>query len=612
MGGIVLKEIHAPDHFYPFIVNLLEKNDQELSSDLIPFIIWNRNRKVLEIEGIAPYKEHLLSFISYTLRHRLLLTPQYKRSLTAWSMCRFSVEDRKNSLCYFSITIEMENEEEADQMIRIKSMIEEELIFGLQGEKEAEEVLGFKPLGVDNRSYLIQEKIAHLMRGHSKDFGSEIMDYMRRFLVHVSSDFIEQREPYHVSRVIFTLFIMQKLLEQKIKKNSLIRHHLMKFLKNGVQDGKNKKSVLAILFSWMLQKNEVFDREHFLRALQKVDPSLHPLIHSYYEDKSSLNGIHTIYLEVERNGMPFHEKEIQKLRMELPVYAMAEIEKLIHPIFMPRNEEEILKNISVLADELKYVDDIPQVIIQFDQQNDQEIGFSIILARIVKPSVPSVEEILSAKKSVYKIVLERSRVVGKVRKKYPKEVLVFRLLLPAAPYLREDHSLDIHKARQEAYAELLRLFQDLRDYNGGMIFKQNQAYESFKRNVKDFVKGKELFVEKFFYAIRPVEALFRYKMEIHRLFLLALDAAKRTSYSFPEMMMYNESAFFVFTYPSLGARSKLLEDFLRILHPYLNKSLFFESVFLEITYAGYIIFPQELGILYPELEKIGLKISNLP
>ena len=54
------------------------------------------------------------------------------------------------------------------------------------------------------------------------------------------------------------------------------------------------------------------------------------------------------------------------------------------PVFMPRNEEEIMRNIVSLSDQIKYLRDIPQVFITFDEQTTANLFFTIIMVRLLK------------------------------------------------------------------------------------------------------------------------------------------------------------------------------------------------------------------------------------
>ena len=169
---------------------------------------------------------------------------------------------------------------------------------------------------------------------------------------------------------------------------------------------------------------------------------------------------------------------------------------------MPRNEEEVVKNIVTLSKQLRFIHDIPQVIISFDQQTVSQLSFTVVFLRILKSRDPSLKDIFEHFKTKFQFILDRVKKVGVIRRKYFKEANVFRVILKDNEYLRVDHSIDINKARQDILKELNRIFGEIRDYNGGMIYKQNEVYEKLKYELHDQNK---LLLEKFFYSITPQE-----------------------------------------------------------------------------------------------------------
>jgi len=182
----------------------------------------------------------------------------------------------------------------------------------------------------------------------------------------------------------------------------------------------------------------------------------------------------------------------------------------------------------MLSHQLKYIHDIPQVIISFDKQTSAELIFNVVLLRVLKPSDIPLKEIILKVEPNIKFVIEREKKVGVIRRKYLKEANVFRAILDSSKYLRSDHTLDTNKARSDIVDELNRLFSEVRDYNGGMIFKQNEAFKKLKGLLGKLDEHNDLFLEKFFYSIIPVEMTAIVNLEILKnLFLMLVNAVKR-------------------------------------------------------------------------------------
>ena len=85
-------------------------------------------------------------------------------------------------------------------------------------------------------------------------------------------------------------------------------------------------------------------------------------------------------------------------------------------------------------------------------------------------------------------------------KKHRKEASVHRVKVPKEQFLRRDHSIDLYKARQTVVSEISRVVGEIRDYNGGMISKQNELLCSVKRLLGDMKNSDELLLENFFYS----------------------------------------------------------------------------------------------------------------
>ena len=103
---------------------------------------------------------------------------------------------------------------------------------------------------------------------------------------------------------------------------------------------------------------------------------------------------------------------------------------------MPRNEEEVMRNILVLSQQLRFLRDIPQMIISFEEQTDTELSFTVILVRLLHPDSRPIEEL-------FRFSIDRVKVVGQLRRKIPKEAVVMRARIMSEQFMREDYSVDL-------------------------------------------------------------------------------------------------------------------------------------------------------------------------
>jgi hypothetical protein len=345
------------------------------------------------------------------------------------------------------------------------------------------------------------------MLSKPKEYGKNVFSEMQKFLIMSRDEFKSERDYHHISRIISILYMIRKLIASKIEKIPNKRFVILKFLKTKLKNNSIEKTVLGVIVGINFTKpNEVFEKDHLVKAISHFISDIAAIKNSFFVDKNQRNSIQTCYIEIEKTkNIDFTLDEINILKEDLPIYLKGNIEQLIHPVFMPRNEEEIVRNIMTLSHQLKYVHDIPQVIISFDKQINLELSFNIILLRVLRPSDQSFKDLILKQDSKIRFIQDRVKKVGVIRRKYLKEANVYRAYLSSADYLRADHTIDINRARKDVLEELINIFSDIRDYNGGMLLKQNEAIKALEDSIADISKQRGVLLEKFFYSITPVE-----------------------------------------------------------------------------------------------------------
>ena len=146
----------------------------------------------------------------------------------------------------------------------------------------------------------------------------------------------------------------------------------------------------------------------------------------------------------------------------------------------------------------------------------------MILLRILKSDSLPVQEIFKKAETFLEYIHDRTQNAGSLRRKYMKEATVFRIKLPKDHYLRADHSIDLVRARQVVATELSRIIGEVRDYNGGIISKQNELFSALRQLLKESVKYNDLLLENFFYSLTPVIMRTVLEPEVVRLLFLML------------------------------------------------------------------------------------------
>ncbi len=534
-------------------IDLLDEDagplDRARFQDSLPLIAWSDLSKApCTFSALMLCKQRLnASNFFYDMISRWLL-PSKRSNVELFFSSDIRIPHLTEELLSVAeIVIHLKSAQDVEEVKRNIEIIEKELRLGLVSNYHARRILEFKGLSNDGKTAMIQEKISSLIQSHSQDFDRGIFTQMQQFLVNCQEDFKNERDYHHISRIISNLYSLKKLLKQKIRMFPAQRHIHLKFLKTqlpgqrrflspfdtrGVSKEESPvegKHVLGVLLGInFLREHEVFEMMHLVSAIQKHLPYVQPVKGSFFLDRISDPSMQTLYLEVKKpEGTEFTLEEVQRLRISLPEQIKGNIEQLAHPIFMPRNEEEILRNIMLLSRQLRFAKDLPQVVISFDEQKGEDLYFTVVLLRVQLAGASDLQEIFAKSSTPLKYIHDRVRRVGHVRKKYVKEASVFRTFVKNASFLREDRSVDMYKARHAVFEELSNLIGEIRDFNGGMIYKQSELLELLKQSLGSVAKKCPVLVERFYYALDPIEARTAVDVEdLKQWFLLFLQVTK--------------------------------------------------------------------------------------
>ncbi|MCH9632134.1 MAG: hypothetical protein S4CHLAM6_04630 [Chlamydiae bacterium] len=474
----------------------------------LPCITWEYNDKApfkLVIRSVYGYRLYSSKFI-YDIISRWLI-PGKRLNITSQFGSDFAFEKRpQDSFILVELYLSIENSEDFKTIKETLPVIASEIRVGVSSIRQGIRILEIKGLNVDDKINLVQESIVGLMNQKPEHFDRDLFAEMQRFFVFSQETFKDTREYRHLVRIICWQYLFRKSMRRIEDKGSqrLLR---VKLMKTRLHYPYGAKTVLGVLVGInQIGENERFGEQQITRSIKNCIPSAKLISKSFLSNKRADDKGLVIYAEFEKSdNSRFTFEELTRLRTELPDDLRGRIEQFMHPIFMPRNEEEVMRNILNLSKQLKNHDDIPQIIISFDTQSEHHITYSVVLLRVVKNEGLSVQKLCSQMKFKFELIPDRIKIVGHIKRRYVKEANVFYVRLDKQKFLRKDHSLDLYKARQSILDELYRVFDDVRDYNGGMIAKENELFSTLKKSLKskkdDF---SELILENFFYGITPV------------------------------------------------------------------------------------------------------------
>lgn len=399
------------------------------------------------------------------------------------------------------VVVKLEDPEERELLQRNFALMETEAKLGLESKHYARKILESRGVLPDLKTSIIQKKMASYLEKLPAFFSADIFTETQAILALCDEDFKRERSVEHISRLIAVQYFFRKLLSDWVKKFPGKRHVRIKTLHSA---GKN---VLCLVIGLnFLRGREVFEQGHLIRAIQKYIPTAEAIEKTFFTSKRSANEITTAYIEIQKEDCTrFLKEEIGKLKTHLIKDLEHHIAQAFPPIFMPRNEEEVMRNILSLSQQIKYLRDIPQGYITFQEQTELNLFFTVILVRVFKTGMASIADMIKESNSYLQYLPDRIRVVGFLRQTYQKEATVFRLKLPKEGFLRGDHSINLYKARQAVVNELTRCVGEFRDFNGGMIAKQNELLTEVKALfAKEAIKYNEIYIEDFFYSLAPV------------------------------------------------------------------------------------------------------------
>lgn len=584
-------------------------------ADMLPMIAWSDLAKApctLSVLLLCKYRFNACNFF-YDMVSRWLL-PQKRLNVELFFASDVRLPHLSEDLLSVAeIVIHLKSAQDVEAVRRNLHAIETEIRLGVVSTYHARRILEFKGLSSDGKTAMIQEKIGSLIQSHSKDFDRGIFAQMQQFLVTCPEEFKNERDYHHISRIISNLHSVRTLLKQNVEMLRTKRHIHLKFLKTQLALHKSKHVLGVLVGLNLLDEHEVFEMTHLVSAIQKRLPHVMPVDGSFFMDRATDATQPILYLEIEKaNGEEFVLDEIQLLRNGLPDQIKSHIEQLTRPIFMPRNEEEVLRNIMALSRQLRYVNDRPQVTISFDEQKGGELSFTVILLRLTGDNASSVQSLFSAASTPLQFMPDRVRRVGHIRKKYVKEATVFRVSLSTSSFLRLDHSVDLYRARQTVFAELCKILGDLRDFNGGMIYKQNEMLEALKTSLGKTALQHNNLLEQFYHALNPIELRTGLEIEpLKQFFLLFLQSLRTDT-----LLQKKNTDFFYkqdaqrsyFVVPASLRQKQQLTQKVQALNLPVHQLVSFTVEIEGVFYMGYLLLSEDKELQKRFLETLDMHL----
>lgn len=351
---------------------------------------------------------------------------------------------------------------------------------------------------------LTYKKLRQWLDRFPLSFDDVIVSDLVLFYSLAKKKYLDHRNYFHLFRLVLSIYNVQRKLLSSLTLFPLVRHFTARWIPTNLLFPFSSKPVLGCLMGFnVMDRCELFDEETIQVVLQKNFPELQLVKDSYYRHTSQYENLRVFYFEVEkRDGKLFSLAERKKVEESFAAKIRNSIQKLVPSVFMKFNQEEVYKNVLILSQEMMSIHDLPQVSITLEKYTGKEIVFHVSLVQIAPLHGFSFKERIVGGS----FILERSLPVRSLDG-HQVEAHLFRVLLPCdASLLRSDGSLDFYAARSRVVGFLTQAIGEFRDYNGGLLIKQQELLFSFRQLLPevDTLQDSEL-VETFFHALLPLD-----------------------------------------------------------------------------------------------------------
>ncbi|MCB1107188.1 MAG: hypothetical protein KDK76_03735, partial [Chlamydiia bacterium] len=507
MRGVLLSHLPRP---FPFSD---KKSLAAWIEKTIPWITWSTFESppdTVTLFFLIPPLSSLPTetFISEMIK-RWLLPHQETKMLSFEHMEFFFELHPRESFFIAEASVLIKDRQEATLLKENLPLLKKEILSALSGRKFAPALLETKILPLDHKMNLIREGFIKLVSKFPDDLDETLFERLAFMQAYASKEFREERSYRHLARIILTFILLRSHLKRELNAFPEKRHMKIRFMPTSLTFPFGTKPVLGLSIGLnFFHQYELFNEKHVLRAVQELYPYMRIVPGSTFRS-NPLNGpVTMLYVEIEKeDGSQISLEERKTLKESLEEELKKRIEHLVPALFVVRNEEETMRNILMLSRELKSRDDLPQMMISFDQHSKDDLVFTVVLLRVKKEGMPSIQELLKNKDQRIRFILDRVQNVNFIDQSHPIEANVFRLQMAKLhSFLRMDFSVNLYVARDEIVKFLTEHIGEIRDYNGGMMIKQGEILTQFKRLFSDVSSRNQEILENFFYSLNPIES----------------------------------------------------------------------------------------------------------
>jgi oligopeptide transport system substrate-binding protein len=490
----------------------------------------------------------------------------------------------------------IENEKDLSRAVSHLPSLSTQICSSLKNHSAFSRFFSHRPFLQESKCAQTYQEITLLIEKFPHLFTMDLFQEMGCFFSLCSSSFFDPRSSRLITRILACHYLMRMNFHRLLPLYPEKKHITTRYVRTDLDFRFGSKPVLGLILAVApLDKHECFEESHILQAAQFLVPEAEIVKGSFYRYQGLEDPICTLYVEFEKkNGARFSQAEMRILKEGLEEELKRRIEKLVPSIFMTRNEEETMRNILLLSQELQYLSDLPQAIISLDAQTTADLSFTVILVRLTKPNQAPLSKDFEPLKAQAEFLSDRIQQIGFLRKNHPKEANVFHLRIPKDPsLLRVDSSVNFYLARNRAVSIVQQAIGPFRDYNGGMILKQGELLYQFKDAFPEVAEKNLEILEDFFFSLNPIEIQATLPLSsLEFLFCQFLEAKKvdlsQKEHYFLKIEEKKEHLFVMIRTQDTSFK-ETLQTFL-IRNEYWTKSLIYSSIVVHGSlYTGIIL-----------------------
>lgn len=339
-------------------------------------------------------------------------------------------------------------------------------------------------------------------------FDSELLEEAKRFVLMTPSIFRRYRHSSHIGKIITSFNYGLKKLE---KSNQSSHPFFLRVIHHLLESGHGLKNSYGLcIVTKELREFQYFSKEALFSLFKASCPWIRINEKSFITVAHPDNQSTLIYFDINLiEGQLISAKEKEELHYLLEKSFERSIITISSKSDASINDEDALKNLALLSQEIDSEDDLPQVSIHNIGQAAYTYYFMVLIVRPWKNDAIDLRSLFESNSHNWKFNIERQGESFDHTNNLTKESCVCTVSLQKDP-----HSIKYEK--RETYEKIKSILEflesklgDIRAFNGCFISEQLHAFNQYKQIVSEAEpQYPQQQIEQFFFNINPTEKQF--------------------------------------------------------------------------------------------------------